>query len=196
MEDSTANGRSTAVTGLHSLLTCPTTQGQVPSGHWGHGRATRGPCGAPVCPYGPVGPTPTGHSRHGAMCPFGRYWSFGLLVLGGDREVTSLLSAASTEATTERKAERAQAGRLFCKIICGAGCTCCCLRPRHRRRQQHTEQPSRCISAPANSSRPFVVPSLRPATPITRRFDLQGTWRKIDELNGWSAPGAVVRAWR
>ena len=121
MEDSTANGRSTAVTGLHSLLKCPTTQGQVPSGPWGHGRATHGPCAPPVCPRGPVGPTSTGHSRHGAPCPFGRYWSFGLLVLGGGREVTSLPSAASTEATAERKAYLAQA---FSKIICGAGCTC------------------------------------------------------------------------
>ena len=89
-------------------------------GHWGHGRATRGPCGARACPYGPVGTTPTGHSWHGAMCPFGRYWSFGLLVLGGDREVTSLSSAASTEATAERKAERAQdflQHNLWCRVF-------------------------------------------------------------------------------
>ena len=119
MEDPTANGRSTAVTGLHSLLTCPTTQGQVPSGHWGHGRATHGPCAPPVCPCGPVGPTPTGHSRHGAPCPFGRYWSFGLLVLGGGRERRSLPSAASTEATAERKAYLAQAflqNNLWCRV--------------------------------------------------------------------------------
>ena len=175
MEDSTANGRSTAVTGLHSLLTCPTTQGQVPSGHWGHGRATHGPCGPPVCPCGPVGPTPTGHSRHGAPCPFGRYWSFGLLVLGGGRERRSLPSAASTEATAERKAYLAQAflqNNLWCRVymlvVDRSG-------PRHRRRQQHTEQPSRCISAPANSSRTFVMTPPSPRDSFTRRVDLQRT---------------------
>ena len=78
----------------------------------------------PVCPCGLVGPTPTGHSRHGAPCPFGHYWSFGLLVLGGGRERSSLPSAVSTEATAERKAYLTH--KLFCKIICGAGCTCCC----------------------------------------------------------------------
>ena len=75
----------------------------------------------PPCtrPCGPVGPTPTGHSRHGAPCLFGRYWSFGLLVLGGCREVTSLQHAASTEATAERKAYLAQAflqNNLWCRV--------------------------------------------------------------------------------
>ena len=174
MEPLTANGRSTAVTGLHSLLTCPTTQGQVPSGHWGHGRATHGPCGPPVCPCGPVGPTPTGHSRHGAPCPFGRYWSFGLLVLGGDREVTSLSSAASTEATAERKAYLAQAflqNNLWCRVYMLLST----LARVDTAVDNNTEQPSRCISAPANSSRTFVMTPPSPRDSSTRRVDLQRT---------------------
>ena len=165
--------------GVRGLLTCPQCpcvpiicqpQGPwamlAPARRWGGNRV-------PTRPRAPPMRLPIG--GHRGMCPFGRCWSFRLLLLRDDREVTSLSCPASLEATAERKAYLAQAflqNNLWCRVymlvVDRSG-------PRHRRRQQHTEQPSRCISAPANSSRTFVMTPPSPRDSFTRRVDLQRT---------------------